>query len=505
MRRLTALFIGFTLLLTLFGVSAYALVLPEQKVSLDYDFSRFTPVLTRDNLGEFEDFFILQGTTSEGAKIRFEEEGVVLRAYDGAERVLTLYAQKDGEAAQYFNVNEISTEDRGEYRRLHSSEGSSVARGLNYTSVKWGSYPSGRWLNLEYVKSENGKVAATGVQRRTIVNGTTFTWDLQTLGKGKVKDGDRKILDKILKTFQFTAKEPMPELPIKLVEKKTAPAETSQNSFVLQGVTEKNAKLTAVLGSMSTTNTTVFETEAKASGAYTLEIKLPQEDIYMLSLTVQKEGKENLEKQYAVTYRKGLMDVTVSKAPDSVLTDKTVISGKAAKGTKLTLTVNDKTTTKTLTNKTAFTFETDTSKDGDYTFRLVAQKDGMEDRTFVYTGKRTVTEAERRAQVIDAAQEVSYAKLKKSMDTYDGKVLKVTGTVLSNEEKAGEWLVLLAGKGGAENPGNVYAVVADKNPGWSAGADVTLYGKVTGTVSMLDENKADVEYPRLQLVLWGEE
>lgn len=461
-------------------------------------------VLTRDSLASNEAFLSGQGLTAETAAVQFQTEGVLLKAYDQTNgRTLILSAQKDAEAEQYFNINEHTPEVRAGYRRLHAAGEFYRSQGYTYTSVEWKNFRGiGRWLMLKYDFRKEGSVEHRGYQRRTIYNGYTITVDMQSNGDRALKPADNSALNKVFDTISFTSTEAMPELPVMLIEKNTAPAETSEPTFIMSGTTAPLARLTAVIGSFSTAQTQVIESTAKKNGAYSFTVTLPQEDMYFMTLTVESDQAKTLERQYAITYRKGLMKVSMTSTPPEKLEQDSVrIAGTAEKGARVQLEVNGKATTKKIGEKGTFVFHVDTSAEGDYSFVVTVTKDGFETRTFSYKGERKLTEADRTARITEAAQSPTYRRLTRNIDKYDGKTLMYEGYVVSAENKGGEWVMQFALTSVGDNYSEFFIVTSDGDPKAAPGTKVTLFGTLVGTGSIVNPSGNEAEYPKLQLLL----
>lgn len=462
----------------------------------------YETVLSADNLDSQSAFLSDLGLTAETAAVQFKTEGVLLKAYDRVNgRIFILSATKDNEAEQYFNINEHTPEVRAGYRKRHAIGEYYRSQGYLYKNVEWKNFKGvGRWLMLKYDFKKDGEIDHRGFQRRTIYNGYTITFDMQVEGKRALTGADNSALNKIFDTLSFTSTDALPELPVMFIENNTAPVETSEPSFVMSGRTAPGAKLTAVIGSFGSTKTQVVEAVAKNNGAYSFTVTLPGEDMYFMTLTVQADGAKPLEKQYAITYRKGLMKVSMTSTPPEKLErDSVLIAGTAEKGADVKLDVNGKTTNKKVGAKGTFAFNVDTYKEGAYTFNLVITKKGYEPRTFSYKGERLLTPEARMARITNSAQTPTYKKLIRNIDRYDGKVLTFEGYLATSESRNGEWVMLFALKKNGEAYDSYLILTSDKDPGIETGSKVKIYGTLVGTSSVRTPGGTESEYPKLQL------
>ncbi|MGI6700189.1 MAG: hypothetical protein ACOX6G_07725 [Christensenellales bacterium] len=458
----------------------------------------YTVAVTQDTLDTYGDFFLSVASSLEKQKTDFAQDGILFRAFDVEnDRVLTLYAVEDDSAKQYFNINEHTNDIRAAFRLLHSKSDYYKAQGYTYTSVQWKNYPTKRWLALAYtLKDSQG--TSYGYQRRTVYNGYTITLEMTTSTGRKLKKTDENAFSKVFKDFIFTETLPLPALPVKFIEEKSAPAETDKPTFTMKGKTAPNAKITAVIGSFATAQTQVVEAVAKANGNYELEITLPQEDRYFMTLTVQAEGAITLEKQYAITYMKDVLNVEITSAPAAALQDTTVIAGTTQRGATAVLTVNGRVHNGKVNTKGNFSFSIDTSQNGDYAFKLTITKAGYETRVFSYNGTRAVTKEEQAARTRNKAKTVEYQKLVKNIDLYDGQILMYEGVLLSKEELAGEWLLRfdVSREGGK---GQLVILSSDHEPEFTQGKKMRAYGILVGTTGSYNQDGVVLEYPKLQL------
>ncbi|MDO5022735.1 MAG: hypothetical protein Q4E07_05285 [Eubacteriales bacterium] len=459
----------------------------------------YETVVTKDNAEQNEEFLKSFGFNSQN----FVLGNALLVAHDTKNsRLLVLTAEQDEEAKQYFNINEHTPNTRASYRRLHSASDRFEAVGYYYNSVEWKNFRDvGRWLMLRYNFKQDGDVKYRGFQRKTIYNGFTINMDMRVLSGAQLKGADNTALNKVFNTLKFTNTLPLPPLPVSFDEEVTAPAETAEATFTMKGKTAGGAKLKAVVGSFSTAETKVFEDTAAKNGKYNLTITLPREDLYFMTLTVEAEGTLPLEKQYGITYRKGLMQVTIDSYPPQILTeDSYVLSGKAEKGTSLELTVNGKTSNKKTGNNGKFSFTVDTSQEGKYDINLKLSKTNYEDRVFSYQGERKLTAEQRIEKIKKASFSPSYSTLLRNMDKYDGKMLRFEGFLISAEEKSGEWIFKFATQKTGDTYKNIVLLASDSEAGYPLNTKLMVYGVLIGTTSALNDQKQEIEYPKLQLM-----
>ena len=150
----------------------YALDPVFGRLTLDNEW--FQKVLTPDTLEINEEWLTAQGRTLEDTQARYEEEGILLEAFDPENsRVLVVTAVQDVNAEEIYDVNLVDEETRRNYRLNHSKDVYYGIQGYRYESATWKNYGGnlGRFLQLKYSLSRNGSLLMRGYQRRTVRNG----------------------------------------------------------------------------------------------------------------------------------------------------------------------------------------------------------------------------------------------------------------------------------------------------------------------------------------------
>ena len=239
---------------------------------------------------------------------------------------------------------------------------------------------------------------------------------------------------------------------------------------------------------------------ADKKGNYKFTVTLPREDLYLMTLTVTHEGSLPLELHRSIHYQIDMLPVTLDSIPPEELTaDTLIISGATDPGVTVQLNVNDINSSKRTNNNRTFSFKVDTSKEGDYQIRLVLSKKGFETRTYTYTAKRVFDDATREARLKESAVRPKYDALVKGIDKYDGRVVEFTGTILSKEEKAGEWITVISTRQRAGQMEDRIVLSSFTDNAFPINTKVRVYGTVVGMSSFLNDQQTEVTYPKLQL------
>lgn len=501
------------LLLMLSAVFLFALVPAAHADTNTYTFSDvhasltlpegvYQTVLTPENLAQNEAFIQSQGGSVATWEADFKARGILLQAYDTAnDRILLVTALKDVDGQNLFDINEHPTDVRARYRISHGASGSYNILGYRYDSVSWKSYKDiGRFLQLRYQYRLNGSVAHRGYQRRTIRNGHTITVDMQVYGR-QLNAQDNAALNKVFNTFTFSQILPMPVLPISLDETQTAPAETGNATFTMKGKTKPEATLHAVLISFSNNTTKVFDTKANKAGKYSLKITLPGEDVYVMTLTVRKEGLEDFSKSYNILYKEGILPVQIISAPPETYSgSQLTLSGITSEaGVTAALTVNGVSTSKKVARNKEFAFDIDTAREGAYDIRLVLSKRNFEDRVFTYTTQKTVSQEAKQEAERSQALRPAYADLIANPNNYDGKLLRFEGTLIEKQNETDSWVLRFAIRKTNAGFEDILLITTDTEPDLPLNTAAAVYGVMTGMNISTDADGKEYSLPKLTL------
>ena len=506
MRRYIFLFILSLLLLFTLCSSALAqtFTFDEIYASIDLSSSDYGVILTPSTLDKYAAFLTANGTDAESTADDFAAQGILLKAYDTEnDRVFVLSALQTIDAQMYFDLNEQGEDMRKEFRVSHKDGTAYGILGYNYSSSAWKNYGGNvlRFLNTQYTR-QAGEESCQGYQKRTIRNGYTITLDMQVYGR-KASENDLKALDKIMSSFQFTQILPMPMLPAKLILSSTIPAEISEDTFTVRGMTTPKAEVTVTAMSLASSDSVLFSDKANSEGEFSVQVKLPAQGVY--TLTIAAEGAETLRTQFAhtINFQRGLLAVTLTSQPGNILSAETEVSGSTLSGVDTQLVVNGPngyTYNKSTENKT-FKFNVDTSADGTYQFNLTFAKKGYTTRSFTFTGTRSMTAGERIATVREDASSPTYSKLKQSLSSYEGDIVTFTGYIaeMSHSQSVGEWTVVLGLTKLDSGYNDLIYVICKEDPNVSLDQKVRLYGTVSGEFPIVNENKS---FPRCELIFF---
>ena len=470
----------------------------------------YAPILMPDNLKANESFIVSKGGTLAGYEEAFKQKGVLLQAYDDKnDRLLVISAISDADGQNYIDIDQHTPEKRAEYRGKFQKGGEMEAYGYRFESAEWKNFPSvGRFIMGRYLYRQDGETHHRGFMRRSVKNGLTITVDMQVYGRG-VKAGDNTALNKVFDTLSFTGTSAAGlTLPVVISETASVPKETYEPTFRMKGTTRPGASLNATVMSFATNKADIYSAMADTQGAYGFDITLPSEGFYMITMEVTATGLETLNKQYTVTYTKGLLPVDMlSGFPEEVTQDSYKVTGTTLSGVTVQLIVNGKNTTITTNNKKTFSFTVNTREEGYYTLKLSFSKKGFNTRVFDFTGVRggAVAVPEPTAAIPDTAGETgeaispAYTDLIVKAETYDGALISYQGFVTRTVQEGAEWLTSLALRKTQSGYADTVILVSDADPGIPVDAEVLIYGVLVGSVPQEGSDLSAPGYPRIQL------
>ena len=158
-------------------------------------------VLTPSNLPDYSGWLEAQGSSMEEKQADFERRGVLVQAWaQEMDACFELRARQDDETLLIFDVNEQSSDLRGQYRTGHYPN--NLYDSYDFSTSEWKNTDEGRFLVLRYTRRDNGEVLYKGFMRRTIRNGYEIDFDMQIHGRS-VTNKDNTNLNKIWETFHF--------------------------------------------------------------------------------------------------------------------------------------------------------------------------------------------------------------------------------------------------------------------------------------------------------------
>ncbi len=476
--------------------------------AVEIDGSKYT-VLTRSNLTNQAEWLNAHGHTAESLLTKWKAEGVYLQAWSADESMLIqISAAQDDFAALYYDVNEITSDARKDYRLGHSSDKSGYWRtlGYDYTSADWKNYASiGRFLQLQYTRTVDGETYR-GYARKTVRNGWHIHIDCQVHGRS-LKTADKNALEAVMKDFEFTEIWPRPAVggASSVMFSQKPPLETNTGKFTVGGSGTAGLKVTGVVMRMTANDADVYETTINKNGKFEIDVVLPQEGYWLMTYIVENNGTTVEEGVFeGTTFDKGLLPVTLNSdfpATMQLTGSSLVISGKTMAQTSVQCYVDGRYSKTIKTNNSgSFSFTIDTKEEGNYNIYLTFQKKGYDNRRFACNATRTYTEEDRHQIIRQDAVKPNYKTLNDKLYGYKGRYMVYTLYVESVEPSANGYLIF-AGMTRTKSGLIKEKVVirASEEPSFEAGAKVKMYLTCLGTTYEVVGDEGSSAYPYFDL------
>ena len=465
-------------------------------------------VLTPDNLSEHLELLERLEKTKEVVEADFAERGVCLQAWvPDLDACLEITVVEDEDSKSYYDIEQQTNQARTAYKASHLKGEKYKEQGYSIKSAEWKKQTKGgRFLMLKYKRTVNGYVY-WGYARRTIRNGYTLTLDYQVYNRG-LRSKDLNSLNKVANTVEFTNVSSIPESTEGLLEfTSTPPAETNTGTFTVEGRCTPEAHLIGVIMRMSSPTPTRIEATAKKNGTFKMNVTLPEEGIWLMTLTIEVGDTVIAEEIFdTTTFNKSFIPVSLeSDIPEELPGDELVISGKTAKAVYVQCIVLNGTSTydKTVrTNGTGkFSFKVPTSLQADYDITLVFSKKNYETRRFTYTSKRTLTEEDERRAIRDQAIKPAYATLLKKLEGYTGRIMGYQVYITDIQKSGDEWIIFGALNKTKKGYKDTIVVTCDEEPAFIVDSQQKMYGTCTGAYQVQSEEDT-VTYPSFDLLFW---
>jgi hypothetical protein len=252
----------------------------------------------------------------------------------------------------------------------------------------------------------------------------------------------------------------------------------------------------------------VADDASEKTGKFKLAFKMPDEGIWLLTLTVDKDGTTLAEHVFeTTTYQKTLLPVTLDQeVPEQFEGDQFILSGKTTKGVSIQCIVTGgaKNFEKRIrTNNTGkFKFKIPTDAQSEYQVTLVFQKKNYDTRRFSWTANRSLTERDIQNQMKKEAVKPAYSTLNKKLEAYSGRIMGYKVYITDIQHVGDEYVITAAlnkTKKGALK--NMIVIITETEPDFVVGSEQTFYGRLNGSYEVQSEED-QVKYPSFDLLFW---
>ena len=523
----------FAILVTLAALLAFGAASADQGITLkEIGMKMEIPdnytILTKENLSSQGEFLSQLGKTPELTEADWTERGVVLQAWtpDG-QACLEVRAVQDDDARAYYDLDQQPKEMRGSFRNAHLKNVKYKEMGYTFKNVDWKRQTlGGNFLVIKYFRKLQDGSMYWGVARKTVRNGFTITLDYQVYEK-KLWNGVENKLNKIANRVEFTSLGDVPETATGVASITTPgdegqavaavvytavpPAETDTGEFTVEGSTLPGAHLIAVEMRMATdAEPQLFETDAGANGKFKLKVKLPEEGVWLMTMTVENGSQVIAEQVFdTTTYNNILIPVRMERdIPEELGGNETVLSGVTINNVTVQCIVMangsvifDKTARTNRSGK--FKFTINTSLEAEYNITLVFSKKNYDTRRMEGNVKRELTQADRDESTRKNALKPAYSALTKKMDLYVGKALTYKVYLVKWEQIGDEWVITAALRKAGKGYRDYLVIVSDEEPKFEPETQHKVYGTLTGSYQVQSE-EGDTAYPSMDLLFWDD-
>ena len=467
-------------------------------------------VLQKDNIAQHPELLASRNTTEADTLADWESRNVLLQAWvPSLDACLEIRAVQDEDAEEYFNITSQPSQMRANFRSSHTKGTKYSELGYDIKSTEWTGSSSGiRFLQIKYKRTVNG-LTTWGYADKTVINGWTLVLDYQVFGRG-LRDKDLNSLKKVVRTVTFGDVLPLPNATrASITFTSEPPIETNSSTFTVEGQTTPGAHVIGVVMKYANPTPTRVEADANAkSGRFKLNVKLPSEGIWLMTLTVELNDQTIAEHVFeATTYQSTLLPLNLDQeVPDSFENDEFVLSGRTSKGVSIQCIVTggskvfDKSARTNNTGK--FSFKIPTGLQSEYSITLVLQKKNYETRRFTWTANRVLSENDIRNQYKAEAVKPAYSTLIKKLENYTGRVMGYKVYIAEIQQLGDEYVITAAmtktKKGTLKN---MIVITSTEEPGFVVGSEQTFYGRLTGKYDVQSEEDT-VSYPCFELLFW---
>jgi len=471
-------------------------------------------LITTENMSAHPDWIANRGSTLEALQADFAARGVLAQAWNkDGDVCIEFSAVQDSLALEYFDVDQQSATARASYRKQHLNGAQFKSEGYSYSEAEWKKLTKGgRFLQLKYKYEANGD-SHKGFARRTVRNGYTVTIDYKVYGRS-LKNADNNKLTTLMKTWEFYKVQAKPlDVVGKVVFESTPPAETDTGKFTVEGTCDPGLHFTGVLMRMSSPEPLLIETTATAKGKFSMDVELPAEGVWLMTMTVDNQGTVTEELVFdTTTYQDNLLPVNFDEnmpidfevAEASAIEGNTlVISGKTIRNVKIQCIVGDSYDKQVTTNANGkFSFRIPTKEEGDYKITISFQKKNYTTRRFTAIGNRTLTEEDVKAQYREEACKPAHSTLTDKIKGYTGRIMGYELYLVDKvqREDDGKWIITMGMRTTTKTKSgyrDIVYIVADEEPTFAVGSKQKMYGRCIGEMDL--DGK---EYPAFELLFW---
>ena len=476
---------------------AQTVTMPAAYCSFDYPGSWL--VLSPQRCTIYEPVLTRMGLDADAMAEEMEARGVLTRAIpESGGEALSVIIRTDAASEAIYDISEASDEQRRSLKSRALDDRLWERTGYRAQDAAWQIEGGRYWLFVHYAETDQGNVLSRGLRYFTIRNGMYLELDWNLTGR-RFTNRDLAAFRNRLSDFAFLEIGTPPARHTAL--ECELPTETNEAALRLAGTATPRSALLLTADDGKGNAETLCEEEAEADGRFVLEVMLPREGTWHLTLTAQAEGREAAVLDSDVAYSEKTLPVSGIRETMISTGDKFMVSGKTLSGASLQLVTPYGVTKKRTDKDGAFSFELTTRDVGSYSYTLLIDRKGYSQRRLPFTVVREQTDEQERQAIRDRAVRISYAELSRDLAKNRGSILNLYGYVEAVSE-AGEsrYVRLLYSRDKKNGWFNPVILVSDTATGAGPGDLLTCTAEVEGVDEEEDAHGETVHVPRLRLL-----
>lgn len=427
---------------------------------------------------------------------RYTSEGVVVEAWDEdfmqSIRIMTTSNER---SQTIYDISRATKAQRNSLLAYYNTSKNWTNTYYRYQQAEWQNHSSmGRFLFLRYNYMDGDTTVRRGVQYLTIRNGLNYIIEW-TIPDRRFTNKDLREFKALLNDFSFTKELEAPPLPVSLSA--TIPAESGKADIQITGTTSSKAVLSVDISEGENAAETISVGSAKNDGSFTINFTLPQEGTYRIVLTAYKDGYAETALSQTLVYQAQLLPINIDAYPTDPWTQDTfTLSGDTLPGAALQLLSDVGVTTKKAGNSGSFTFTLNVKEEMSYSYTLVISKDKYTQRRIPITINRVFTQDQELSKIKKTAEQIGYNKLQSNAEVHAGKVMRLSGQIISVTEGSGVWFIrLMLSKDSKGNWFRPVVISCPTDPQLAIDTKAVIYGYVADGYVEQDTSGEDVVVP----------
>ena len=493
--------LALVLLLVLGCAPAHAQRIDMDEVHLSFNYPDTWLVVSEQLARVYAPLLEQAGIDAQLLAQQMVDEGIKSRAYseDFSQR-LSILTMSDDLSAEIFDMAQVSEAQRKTMRNRAQNNKLFETTGLRTQDLEWQIEGGVYWLYIHYTITRGEKTVGRGIRYMTVKNGMYVILDWQ---KDEGRFGNRELNSFRSRIADLTVIREVAQ-PVRSVKLSAViPAETSTSTLVISGETTAGAALVAEAPDGAGAMRTLSVGRAGSNGHFSLSVTLEEEGAYDITLTASCEGMQETSVTGHTVYSAKTLPVSLEGIPENgvVETDTIKIKGKTLAGVQIQLVTPYGLSKKRAGNDGSFSFELTTDEEREYSYTLICDKSGYDQRRVQFTLTRVMTDAQEKQKIKATAEKISYKNLQKNREEDQGKLMSLYGPVVSVSEGGGTHYVrMMFNKDSNGEWFNPVVIVGTESMGVKVGDMLGVVAHVAGVFEEQDAAGNSLAVPRFELL-----